>query len=81
MDLKITDNLEEYDAAWKLTQGHVLQHSAWGEVKRPGWEPLRFIIRLDDEIIAVLQVLIRQTAGVRIGYSPKASLPLLHFER
>lgn len=74
MDIVLNEDNSKYIEIWKKVSGHVLQHPAWGEVKSPVWTPYRFVVFKDEEAVAVLQVLVRTTSGIKIGYAPRASL-------
>ncbi len=53
--------------------GHILQSSAWGELKtRFGWRALRLALARDDALIAGAQILFRQLPlGLPFAYIPR----------
>ncbi|MEW5717729.1 MAG: peptidoglycan bridge formation glycyltransferase FemA/FemB family protein [Chloroflexota bacterium] len=53
--------------------GHLLQSSAWGELKtRFGWRALRLALARDDALIAGAQILFRQLPlGLQFAYIPR----------
>ena len=56
--------------------GHVLQSSAWAELKSAfGWHAERITVRNDGSLVAGAQVLYRRLpTGIRIAYVPKGPL-------
>lgn len=59
--------------------GHVLQSTAWGELKsRFGWSALRLALVRDDTLIAGAQILFRRLPlGLRLAYIPRG--PVVDF--
>ena len=53
--------------------GHILQSSAWGELKsRFGWSALRLALARDDALVAGAQILFRRLPlGLRFAYIPR----------
>lgn len=74
----------QYLEQWKIKKAHVLQHWAWGEVKRPTWNPTR-VAFLDEkgEIIDVWQVLVKNQTpfAIRIAYLPKLRIDDINNEK
>ncbi len=65
-------------------KGHILQSYEWGNVKgRTGWEPIRFVIEDDGEIIAAIAILKRVIPGFRysILYAPRGPVLDIHDSR
>jgi peptidoglycan pentaglycine glycine transferase (the first glycine) len=56
--------------------GHVLQSSAWGELKsRFGWSVLRLALARDDALVAGAQILFRRLPlGLRFAYIPRGPI-------
>ena len=60
---------EEWDRlAARSAHGHPFQSHAWGELKRAaGWTPVRVIVELDGEPVAVASLLRRRLSRLRFG--------------
>ncbi len=58
--------------------GHIFQSFAWGEVKKPQWEPLRVIMEEEGRIVAAASILKRKIpmTGKCLFYLPRG--PVLH---
>jgi peptidoglycan pentaglycine glycine transferase (the first glycine) len=58
--------------------GHIFQSFAWGEVKKPQWEPLRVILEEEGQIVAAASILKRKIpmTGKCLFYLPRG--PVLH---
>ncbi len=61
---------EKYLAAWGKCSIHFLQSWQWGEVKRPEWEPVRFIV--NDYPVTILTRKI-PLINQKFGYIPRLS--------
>jgi serine/alanine adding enzyme len=72
--------VEPDDATWDTfaqqhPQGHLLQSSAWGALKRQvGWETRRVTIVGPDRPYAGAQVLLRRRLGLSVAYVPRGPL-------
>jgi lipid II:glycine glycyltransferase (peptidoglycan interpeptide bridge formation enzyme) len=73
------------DLAVRSPMGEAFQSHAWGELKRGlGWTPLRYVVELDDEPVAVVSIqerpLLGRRAGplrrIRIHYAPRGPVLL-----
>lgn len=78
-DLRIDDQVpaKEWDRfVVSHHDGHLLQTSAWGQLKSEfGWLPERLVVRSGSEIVAGTQVLYRRLPlGWTIAYVPKGPL-------
>jgi peptidoglycan pentaglycine glycine transferase (the first glycine) len=68
------------DASWdeflmKTPLGQFQQSSMWAQVKEvDGWECLRVVATLNDQIVGGFQILLRNTPLGRIGYASKGPL-------
>jgi lipid II:glycine glycyltransferase (peptidoglycan interpeptide bridge formation enzyme) len=64
---------EEYLEFSQELNVHPLQSFAWGELKRPIWEPLRLGIFEGRECFSILTILIRKipVIGKKFGYIPR----------
>lgn len=53
--------------------GHIFQSFAWGEVKKPQWEPLRVILEEEGQIVAAASILKRKipVTGRCLFYLPR----------
>lgn len=73
--LRVVENLDAraWDEFVLARGGHLLQSSAWGELKaRFGWRVLRLALECDHALVAGAQILFRRLPlGLRFAYVPR----------
>ncbi|MBU0976536.1 MAG: peptidoglycan bridge formation glycyltransferase FemA/FemB family protein [Patescibacteria group bacterium] len=64
---------EEYLKQEKVLDVHPLQSCAWGELKKPKWQPVRLGVFDEDEVVSILTILTRKIPiyGKKFGYIPR----------
>lgn len=76
MEIKQLTDRDEFEQNWARLKNHLLQSWEWGEIKKPGWMPLRIAMAENKQLIAQFSILIRKLPlGLNFAYIPKASLP------
>lgn len=72
MNIKEIDK-DKYLTYEKMFSVHPLQSYAWGELKKPNWQPLRIEISKEEEAISIVTILTRNIpiVGKRFGYIPR----------
>ena len=77
-DLRIIENpdVRAWDDFVAARGGHILQTSAWGELKtRFGWSAWRLVLARDDAYVAGTQILFRRLPlGLVFGYIPRGPI-------
>ncbi len=81
MEVRLLDDRDRWDA-WVLgsQMGNLLQSYDWGEFKaRFGWRPARIVVEDAGEIVAGIQLLLRQLPFGTVAYAPR--VPVTGFSR
>jgi len=79
---EVTDKIE-YQRFWKQVNGHILQSWEWGEIKKPGYKPVRLVLTDKEEVIAVCLILKRSIGKklITFGYAPRITFSNKYFTK